>query len=83
MFIQKISDHAYYTEHFLNENLELENYSEVEENFGDFVDKLDELIIACVQSYPHLYNKSDKNYKDNMMKKKSWEEIARTCHTCF
>lgn len=47
---------------------------------GDFVDSLDELIIACVHSYPYLYNKSDKNYKDNMMKEMSWEEIAKTCN---
>lgn len=78
------NDHAY-VKYFLDENLELENYSIVEEsndsNVGDFVDTLDELIIACVQSYSHLYNKSDKNYKDNMMKEKSWEEIAKTCNT--
>lgn len=61
------------------------NSRELEENcessdVGDFVDTLDELIIACVQSYPHLYNKSNANYKDHMMKQKSWEEIAQTCN---
>lgn len=45
-----------------------------------FVDTLDEFIIACVQSYPHLYNKGNTNYKDNIMKKKSWEKIAKTCN---
>ncbi|KAL6418646.1 hypothetical protein ACFW04_014232 [Cataglyphis niger] len=56
----------------------------IEENnksdVGDFIDTLDELIIACVQSYPHLYNKGNANYKDNLITEKSWEEIAKTCN---
>ncbi|KYM93789.1 PREDICTED: transcription factor Adf-1-like [Cyphomyrmex costatus] len=34
----------------------------------------------CVQSYTHLYNKNDKNYKDYLMKEKFWKEIAETCN---
>ncbi|XP_029166936.1 transcription factor Adf-1-like [Nylanderia fulva] len=79
-------DHTYIES--CDENFELNNSMnsrELEENcessdVGDFVDTLDELIIACVQSYPHLYNKSNANYKDHMMKQKSWEEIAQTCN---
>ncbi|KAL6418860.1 hypothetical protein ACFW04_014210 [Cataglyphis niger] len=65
-----------------DKTFELENLNSIEENnesdVGDFIDTLDELIIACVQSYPHLYNKGNANYKDNLMKEKSWKEIAKT-----
>ncbi|XP_024883218.1 transcription factor Adf-1-like [Temnothorax curvispinosus] len=51
-----------------------------DDKIGDFVNTLNELIITCVQSYNHLYDKNVKNFKDNMMKNKSWEEIAKTCN---
>lgn len=50
------------------------------DDVGEFIDTFDEFIIACVQSYPHLYKKNDKNYKDHLMKGKSWEEIAKSCN---
>ncbi|GAB1868695.1 Transcription factor Adf-1 [Camponotus japonicus] len=81
-----MSDHTYIVE-LCDKSFELDNSlsnSRCDENnendIGNFIDTLDELIITCVQSYPHLYNKADKNYKDNIMKEKSWEEIATTCN---
>lgn len=71
-------DHTY-PNNFSNV-LELETSDENVNDVGEFVDTLDELIIACVQSYTHLYKKNEKNYKDQLMKESSWEEIARTCH---
>lgn len=67
-------DHTYNSSVDENQNIDINN------DVGDFVnDSLDEFIIACVQSYPHLYNKADRNYKDNSMKEKAWEEISKTC----
>lgn len=77
-----MSDHTYID--MCNKTFELENWNSIEENnesdVDDFIDTLDELIIAYVQSYPHLYNKGNANYKDNLIKEKSWEEIAKTCN---
>ncbi|KYM94041.1 Transcription factor Adf-1 [Cyphomyrmex costatus] len=50
------------------------------DDVGEFIETFDELVIACVQSYTHLYNKKDKNYKDHLMKEQSWKKIAKTCN---
>ncbi|XP_071631573.1 uncharacterized protein [Temnothorax longispinosus] len=72
------SDHTYPTNYIIDVDLTMEDQED--DKIGDFVDTLNELIITCVQSYNHLYDKSVKNYKDNVMKNKSWEEIAKTCN---
>lgn len=35
-----------------------------------------ELLIDLIQQYPHLYDIKDKNYKNNELKEKCWENIA-------
>lgn len=36
----------------------------------------DVLLIDLIKGYPHLYDKSLKNYKDQLMKEKSWLEVS-------
>lgn len=36
----------------------------------------DEKLIGMVQSYPVLYDLSDKNYKNNYIKENVWKEIS-------
>jgi len=36
----------------------------------------DVLLIDLIKGYPHLYDKSLKDYKDQLMKEKSWLEIS-------
>jgi len=40
----------------------------------------DELLIDLVKSYPHLWNKEDKDYKNLTICDTSWEEIANIMH---
>lgn len=66
----EMSDHNQYCnmfDNFENEVLLVEN-----EN----VKESDELLIDAVRAYPHLYDHKDSNFKDNLMKENSWEEIA-------
>lgn len=37
----------------------------------------DSLLIDLVREYPYLYDKSLPSFKDSLMKKNSWEEIAK------
>ena len=43
--------------------------------------QLDELIINCVRDNPCLFEKTNKDYKNNHKKKEVWAEIAKTA-TC-
>lgn len=36
----------------------------------------DAMIIDAVRGYPHLYSKSNKNFKDKNMRDTSWTEIS-------
>ena len=35
-----------------------------------------DLLIVCVSNHPVLYDKADKNYKDNDLKDNVWTRIA-------
>ncbi|XP_043678630.1 uncharacterized protein LOC122634104 [Vespula pensylvanica] len=49
------------------------------DNFeNESVKESDELLIDAVRAYPHLYNHKDPNFKNHLMKKNSWKEIALT-----
>lgn len=40
----------------------------------------DDLLIDLVRSYPHLWDKSNKDFKDSIKKDTSWEEISAVFH---
>lgn len=62
-----MSDHNQYCNNFEHEEFEKET-----EN----IKESDELLIDAVRAYPHLYNHQDPNFKNNLMKEKSWKEIS-------
>lgn len=39
-----------------------------------------DLFISLVQSFPHLYDKSNKNFKNNIIRDNSWTEIGLALH---
>lgn len=41
----------------------------------------EEKLILLVQKYKHLYDPSDLNYHNNLMKDNSWEEIGQILKT--
>ncbi|KYN50251.1 hypothetical protein ALC62_06573 [Cyphomyrmex costatus] len=56
-------------------------YNDVEnENVGECNKEGDELLIDLIKSYPHLWNKEDKDYKDVNKCDNSWQEIATVMH---
>ncbi|XP_018395612.1 PREDICTED: transcription factor Adf-1-like [Cyphomyrmex costatus] len=76
-----MADHSYMSStssvNMANSNV----YNDVEnENVGECNKEGDELLIDLIKSYPHLWNKEDKDYKDVNKCDNSWQEIATVMH---
>ncbi|KAL2729482.1 Transcription factor Adf-1 [Vespula squamosa] len=64
---------------FNTEKISNHNRCNMHDNFeNESVKENDKLLIDAVRVYPHLYNHKDPNFKNHLMKKNSWKEIAFT-----
>jgi hypothetical protein len=53
-----------------------DNDSEIYSNLTENNKDNDQLLIDLIRSYPHLWDKQRKDYKDTTKKETSWEEIS-------
>jgi hypothetical protein len=60
---------------YINEN-EDEQYFPVEVELEEIEKDGDGLLIDLVKRYPHLYNRTCRDYKDVVVKENTWQEIA-------
>lgn len=44
---------------------------------------VDELIIECIKENPCIYNKSDANYKNSIIKKRVWQNLSKNLKTLY
>lgn len=64
-----LMEHSYYN-----------NFSSMEDDVAESLDETslrgDELLIELVRTYPHLYDKNSRDYKDRSLAATSWAEIG-------
>jgi len=63
-------------DHNYSNETEDEHYFPVEVELEEIEKDGDSLLIDLVKRYPHLYNRTCKDYKDVLVKEHTWQEIA-------